>query len=68
MCFVKSCRAGRVRRTGGGGLFRFGLLVVGDERLGGLVAGVVAPVGLHEHGVDLFEIDGQNRQLKNPVV
>ena len=25
---------------------------------GGFVAGVVPPVGLHEHGVDLFEIDG----------
>ena len=47
-----------MRRTGGGGLFGFGFLIVDDEWLGGLVAGVVTPVGLHEHGIDLFEIDG----------
>ena len=29
-----------------------------DERLGGFVAVVMPPVGLHEHGVDLFEVNG----------
>jgi hypothetical protein len=33
-------------------------LVVGDERFFWFVALVVTPVGLHEDGVDLFEIDG----------
>ncbi len=37
---------------------RVGLLVGEDERLGGFVLHVVAPVRLHEHGVDLLEIDG----------
>ena len=35
-----------------------GSLVGGYDGLGGFVAGVVPPVGLHEDGVDLFEIDG----------
>lgn len=39
-------------------LFRSGFLVAVDEGLGGFVLGVVSPVGLHEDGVDLFEIDG----------
>ena len=34
----------------------FGLVVAAKS--GGFVAGVVPPVGLHEDGVDLFEIDG----------
>ncbi len=33
-------------------------LVGGDERLVWFVAGVVTPVGLHEDGVDVFEVDG----------
>ena len=32
--------------------------VSGYDGLGGFVAGVVPPVGLHEDGVDLFEVDG----------
>ena len=32
--------------------------VGGYDGLGGFIAGVVPPVGLHEDGVDLFEIDG----------
>jgi hypothetical protein len=35
-----------------------GFLVGEDDGLLGFVAGVVTPVGLHEHGVDLFEING----------
>ena len=35
-----------------------GSLVGGYDGLGGFVAGVVPPVGLHEDGVDSFEIDG----------
>jgi len=35
-----------------------GLLIGGYDGLGGFVAGVVPPVGLHEHCIDLFEIDG----------
>jgi len=49
LCFVK-----RVVRA----LFRSGFLVGLDQRLDGFVAAVVPPVGLHEHGVDLFETDG----------
>ena len=35
-----------------------GFLVGDDEGLLGFVAGVVTPVGLHEPGVDLLQIDG----------
>jgi len=35
-----------------------GFLVGGDEGLLRFFTGVVPPVGLHEHGVDLLEIDG----------
>ena len=35
-----------------------GFLVGEDEGLCGFVLHVVAPVRLHEHGVDLLEIDG----------
>jgi hypothetical protein len=35
-----------------------GSLVAVDKRLGGFLPGVVPPVRLHEHGFDLFEIDG----------
>jgi hypothetical protein len=35
-----------------------GFLVGEDDRLMGFVSGVVTPVGLHEHGVDLLETDG----------
>jgi hypothetical protein len=35
-----------------------GFLVGEDDGLLGFVAGVVAPVGLHEHGIDLLETDG----------
>jgi hypothetical protein len=38
-------------------LFEPRFLVGLDEGLLGFVAVVVAPVGLHEHGVDLFETD-----------
>ena len=38
-------------------LFRPGFLVGENEWLGRFVPGVVTPVRLHEHGVDLFEID-----------
>jgi hypothetical protein len=34
-----------------------GFLIGEDDGLPGFVAGVVTPVGLHEHGVDLFEIN-----------
>ena len=34
-----------------------GFLIGENGRLLGFVAGVVTPVGLHEHGVDLFEIN-----------
>ena len=34
------------------------VVVGGDEGLGGFIASVVTPVGLHEDGVDLFEVDG----------
>jgi hypothetical protein len=47
-CFVKRFV------LGGFGYF----LVSVDERLGWFVAGIVTPVRLHEHGVDLFETDG----------
>ncbi|MEI6604774.1 MAG: hypothetical protein WCP35_05655 [Verrucomicrobiota bacterium] len=40
------------------GVAGVGLLVGENEGLGGLVLHVVAPVRLHEHGVDLLEIDG----------
>ncbi|MCF7731343.1 MAG: hypothetical protein K9N23_06635 [Akkermansiaceae bacterium] len=36
----------------------FGFLVGEDGWLLWFVAGVVTPVGLHEHGVDLFETGG----------
>jgi hypothetical protein len=49
LCFVKSV----VTRS----LFGAGFLVGLDEGMLGFVAGVVAPVGLHEDGVDLFEPD-----------
>ena len=35
-----------------------GFLIGEDDGLPGFVAGVVTPVGLHEHGVDLLETDG----------
>ena len=35
-----------------------GFLIGENDGLLGFVAGVVTPVGLHEHGVDLFEING----------
>jgi hypothetical protein len=35
-----------------------GFLVGDYDGLGGFVAGVMPPVGLHEHGIDLFEVDG----------
>lgn len=38
-------------------LFLAGFLIAVDEGLGGFVLGIVPPVGLHEDGVDLFEID-----------
>jgi hypothetical protein len=38
-------------------LFWPGFLVGDNKRLSGFVLGVVPPVGLHEHGVDLFEVD-----------
>ena len=40
------------------GVKRARLLIGEDERLGGFVLHVVAPVRLHEHGVDLLEIYG----------
>ena len=38
-----------------------GFLIGENDGLLGFVAGVVTPVGLHEHGVDLFEINGLGR-------
>jgi hypothetical protein len=40
------------------GVAGVGFLVGENEGLGGLVLYVVPPVRLHEHGVDLLEIDG----------
>lgn len=40
------------------GTLSFEFLVAVNEWLLGFVTGVVSPVGLHEHGVDLLEIDG----------
>ena len=44
--------------TKGAQVIRMGFLVGEDEGLCGFVLHVVAPVRLHEHGVDLLEIDG----------
>jgi hypothetical protein len=55
LCFVKRVVLGWAFFL----LGKFGcFLVGGDEWLGGFVAGVMTPVGLHEDGVDLFEVDG----------
>ena len=35
-----------------------GFLIGENDGLLGFVTGVVTPVGLHEHGVDLFEVNG----------
>jgi len=51
---------GQKRQALGAGtkwLFWPGFLVGDNKWLRGLVLGVVPPVRLHEHGVDLFEID-----------
>jgi hypothetical protein len=45
------------QRGGVRALFEPRFLIGLDEGLLGFVAVVVPPVGLHEHGVDLFEID-----------
>ena len=55
-------RVARVRLAGKGCVFgsarTLGFLIGEDDGLRWFVTGVVTPVGLHEHGVDLFEIDG----------
>ena len=53
LCLVKS-----VLPLAGYLSFGPGFLIALDEGLGGFVLGVVPPVGLHEDGVDLFEVDG----------
>jgi hypothetical protein len=53
------CLAGNRRLSHAAtGASALGFLVGEDEGLLGFVAGVVTPAGLHEHGVDLFEING----------
>lgn len=47
-----------MRRAGCIVLFPACFLICLNEGLGGLVLGVLAPVGLHEDGVDLLDADG----------
>ena len=54
LCLAGNCRLSHAA-VGTSGL---GFLVGEDDGLLGFVAGVVAPVGLHEHGIDLLETDG----------
>lgn len=61
-CVARLCLAGKCHVPGwfyaAGGTLSFGFLVGEDDGLLGFITGVVTPVGLHEHGVDLGQPDG----------